>query len=81
MAPLSLLGQLGPHLLDLVSQNNSQSIRQSETQRELLDIYGNLKEHVRAVEKVYDEKKALDKDLLDLKHTGASNRLESLRRI
>lgn len=79
MTPLSLLGQLAPHLLQLVSQNSSQSIRQSETQRKLLDFYGNLKEEVSAAEKAYYEKEAMDQQLLDLKNMAGGNRLDSLR--
>lgn len=79
MAPLSLLGQLGPHLLELVSQNSSQSIRQNEAQRNLLDLYGDLKEDGQALEKTYNEKEALHKELLDLKRITASNQLESLK--
>ena len=79
MAPLSLLGQLGPHLLELVSQNSSQSIRQSEVQRKLLDLYGNLKEDVTATEKAYCEKEAIHQQLLDLKSMTGGNRLESLK--
>lgn len=79
MAPLSLLGQLGPHLLELVSQNSSQSIRQSEIQRKLLDLYGNLKEDVTATEKAYCEKEAIHQQLLDLKSMTGGNRLESLK--
>lgn len=42
MAPLSLLSDLGPHLIEIVGQNTSQSIRQGETHRELLDLFGQI---------------------------------------
>lgn len=42
MAPLSLLSDLGPHLIELVGQNTSQSIRQPGAQREFLDLFGQI---------------------------------------
>ncbi|QVL56881.1 MAG: DNA repair protein RecN [Simkaniaceae bacterium] len=79
MAPLSLLALLGPHLLELVSQNSSQSIRQSETQRNLLDLYGDLQQEVRSVKQAYYEAEAINQELTLLKQTNQEDRLNRLK--
>ena len=78
-APLSLLALLGPQLLELVSQNSSQSIRQSESQRKLLDLYGDLHQEVKAVEKTYYEAESLKQELTLLKKAHQGNRLHHLK--
>lgn len=79
IAPLSLLALLGPHLMELVSQNSSQSIRHHEAQRKLLDLYGNLKGEVKAVEEAYKEKEAASQELSELKNRAIHSQLEPLK--
>lgn len=76
-SPLSLLAAIGPHLLELVSQNSSQSIRQEEAQRELLDLYGEIDKA--PYELSYQSIKDLEKSLLNLKAYGNKDKLERLQ--
>lgn len=79
MAPLSLLTLLGPHLLELISQNSSQSIRQNETQRNLLDLYGDLKQEKGLLEFSYNEREKLLKEISELKVANQDDRLKRLK--
>jgi len=77
MAPLSLLSHLAPHLLELVSQNSSESIRQTETQRALLDLYGEI--DLSPFTTSYQSLQSLEKRLIALKSENQGGRLERLK--
>lgn len=77
MAPLSLLSRLAPHLLELVSQNSSESIRQTETQRALLDLYGDV--DLSPFTASYQSLQDLKKRLTSLQSESQENRLERLK--
>ena len=76
-APLSLLAQVGPHLLELVSQNSAQTLRQPDVQRSLLDLYGNI--DLAPYSQTFYEAKALEKELVSLKTENAPEKLERLK--
>jgi DNA repair protein RecN (Recombination protein N) len=77
MAPLSLLSRLAPYLLELVSQNSSESIRQTETQRILLDLYGDI--DLSPFTSSYQSLQDLEKRLIALKSESQGDRLERLK--
>lgn len=77
MAPLSLLSDLGPHLLELVGQNTSQSLRQGETQRELLDLYGEIDLH--PFQNSYTEEQTLRAKLETLLEETKGDKKERLK--
>lgn len=77
MAPLSLLSDLGPHLIELVSQNTSQSIRQAETQRDFLDLYGQIDLH--PFQNSYAEEQALREKLQTLLEETKGDKKERLK--
>ncbi|MCB1110468.1 MAG: DNA repair protein RecN [Chlamydiia bacterium] len=76
-APLSLLAQIGPHLLELVSQNSAQTLRQPDTQRSLLDLYGNT--DLAPYSQAFHSAKALEKELTSLKMENAPEKLDRLK--
>ncbi len=77
MAPLSLLSRLAPHLLDLISQNSSDSIRQTETQRALLDLYGDI--NLSSFTSLYQSLQSLEKKLITLNSEKQGDRLKQLK--
>jgi DNA repair protein RecN (Recombination protein N) len=79
MAPLSLLSDLGPHLLELVGQNTSQSIRQADMQRELLDLYEHLQQEVQVYKNSYAEGQVLREKLRTLLEETKKKKLERLK--
>ena len=46
MVSLSLLQKIGSHLVQIVDQTSHHELRSNERQRELLDLFGSLKEEV-----------------------------------
>ncbi|MCB1106839.1 MAG: DNA repair protein RecN [Chlamydiia bacterium] len=76
-APLSLLSRLGPLLLELVSQNSSQAIRDKESQQRLLDLYGGI--DLAPFQNSYAKEKELEKSLLELREKTPHMNLEALK--
>ncbi|MBF5060141.1 DNA repair protein RecN [Candidatus Neptunochlamydia vexilliferae] len=74
--PLALLATLGPHLLELVGQNSAHTLRQSETQRKLLDLYGDLEEEVAHFFTSYQEAKELEELLKERRDPVELERLK-----
>ncbi len=77
MAPLSLLSRLSPHLLELVNQNSSESIRQTEIQRTLLDLYGDI--NLSPFTASYQSFQDLEKRFVSLKSERQGDRIERLK--
>lgn len=57
MVPLSLLQKIGSYLVQIVDQTSHHELRGNEQQRELLDLFGSLKEEVSLFGKLFEENK------------------------
>ncbi len=74
--PLALLATLGPHLLELVGQNSAHTLRQSDVQRELLDLFGDLEKDVAEFFTSYQEVKKLEEVIKKRKDPAELDRLK-----
>lgn len=68
---LSFLRRLGQQLVLLVGQHSYQSLLSLDTHREVLDLYGSLKEHLQRYQQAYDEEHQLKQKLEHLKQQEA----------
>ncbi len=57
MVSLSLLQKIGSHLVQIVDQTSHHELRSNERQRELLDLFGSLKEEVSSFGSLFEENK------------------------
>jgi DNA repair protein RecN (Recombination protein N) len=66
LAQLSLLRALSTHLIHLVGQHANQDLLSLDRHRELLDLFGNIKEEVAAFSTSWEEENALQNELEQL---------------
>ncbi|MCB1084811.1 MAG: AAA family ATPase [Chlamydiia bacterium] len=76
---LSLLARLGPHLLELVGQNTTQTIRDPEVQLSLLDTFASLQKDKAALALSYQKKQSLTEELAALKREKSLGILPQLQ--
>lgn len=65
-APLPLLQSIGLELIDLIDQHAHHTLRKSDSQRALIDLYGGLSTHLSTFQKALATEKELQKQLTDL---------------
>lgn len=66
MTPLPLLQKIGAELIDMIGQHAHQTLRTAESQRELLDLFGNLDADVKNYQLSYIEVRKLEERLKEL---------------
>lgn len=66
MVPLSLLQKIGEELIDMIGQGAHQSLLHSDAQRELIDLFGGLKNDLKTFQSAYLKEKELQKKLEEL---------------
>lgn len=66
MAPLPLLQKIGEELIDLIGQRSYQSLLQSDSQRQLIDLFGETCNELKAFQNAYFQEKELQKKLEEL---------------
>lgn len=76
LVPLSYLRQVGDFLVDLHGQHQHQSLLKTESQRNLLDAYGNLNDQVKEFSENYEDLIIKIKKL----HAAENNKLENERK-
>ena len=76
MAPLPILQKIAPHLINLVSQHSASTLRSSENQRALLDLFGNLKADLAMFQESFEKEKVLNENLSQLLQRDASREKE-----
>lgn len=64
--PLTLLQKIGQTLIDLIDQGSYQTLRSSESQRTLLDHYGNLSQAMLTFQAAYKKEKEVEKTVKEL---------------
>jgi DNA repair protein RecN (Recombination protein N) len=81
LATLTMLQEIGQHLVDLLSQHQHQTLLRREQQLALLDAYGKLADDSAALRLAYQRYHALTKDLQSLQHADQhrAQRLDLLR--
>ena len=81
LATLTMLQEIGQHLVDLLSQHQHQTLLRREQQLALLDAYGKLGEDSAALRLAYQRYDALTKELQTLQHADQhrAQRLDLLR--
>jgi DNA repair protein RecN (Recombination protein N) len=81
LATLTMLQEIGQHLVDLLGQHQHQTLLRREQQLALLDAYGKLGEDSAALRLAYQRYHALGKDLQELQHAEQhrAQRLDLLR--
>lgn len=67
LAQVSLLKSIGALLVEIVSQQSNQDLREAESHRAIVDSFGNLQTDVNAFRQSWEEERALLKELTDLK--------------
>ena len=68
LVSLSLLQKIGSYLIQIVDQNSCQELRSSDSQRDIVDLFGSLKEKVKQFSHLFTELKEvalLEKTLLE----------------
>lgn len=68
---LSLMKQIGEQLLSIVGQHANQWLLSTDKHREVVDLFGNLRAHVRSFSESWNEELALQKELESLKNNEA----------
>lgn len=66
MAPLLLLQKIGSELIDLIGQHSHQTLRTADSQRALVDLFGNLKDSLKTFQTAYAKEKTLQKKCEEL---------------
>ena len=81
LATLTMLQEIGQHLVDLLSQHQHQTLLRHEQQLALLDAYGKLADDSAALRLAYQRYQELTKDLQTLQHAAQhrDQRLDLLR--
>jgi len=69
MVPVSLLNKLGKFLVDIHGQHDHQSLFSTQTQRDILDKYGNLESLTSIVEKNHAGYQKVKNDTINLERT------------
>ena len=77
LATLTMLQEIGQHLVDLLSQHQHQTLLRHEQQLALLDAYGKLADDSTALRLAYQRYQELTKDLQTLQH-AAQHRAQRL---
>jgi DNA repair protein RecN (Recombination protein N) len=77
--PLTLLQEIGAYLIEIVSQHSYQELKNTQSQRDLLDRFAGLEEELLLFQKAWAEEKALEDKLANL--IERSNRSEREREL
>lgn len=71
-APLTLLQKIGTQLIDLIGQHAHHTLRTSDAQRELIDLFGDLKADLKHFQRSYHQEKEFQKKLEELQQLAAT---------
>ena len=66
MVPLPLLQKVGAQLIDMIGQHAHQALRSSDSQRSLVDLFGDLQIELKKFQNAYTEEKLQQKKVSDL---------------
>jgi DNA repair protein RecN (Recombination protein N) len=76
LVSLSFLQKVCSHLLQIIDQHSYHELRSSETQRELVDLFGGLTEDVQRFQQEFEENKRLKEQLSRLEEKGRQKERE-----
>lgn len=66
MATLSVLQTLGSHLVHMIGQHSYHELRSSDTQRDIIDLYGSVQEALKLYKQAFQNEKTAEKKLSQL---------------